>query len=107
MTNWTGMITRGRTRPRTRIVVLLAAIAAAAPALAGCGSSSSSGGDAAHLGKLIEGSLQQHPGFSVRSVHCPSSFKQAKGDHHRRRGRRVPHVLFLIRGIALGTPVGA
>jgi hypothetical protein len=48
-------------------------------ALAGCGSSSSSGGDSSHLSKLIAGSLQQHPGFAVRTVHCPSSFKQAKG----------------------------
>ena len=73
------MITRGRTRPRTYTVVLLAAIAAAALALAGCGSSSPSGGDSSHLSKLIAGSLQQHPGFAVRSVHCPASFKQDKG----------------------------
>jgi hypothetical protein len=76
------MITRGRKRPRTCTVVPLAALAAAMLALTGCGSSSSSsssGGDSSHLTQLIAGSLQQHPGFAVRSVHCPASFKQDKG----------------------------
>ena len=79
MTNRTGTITRGRIRSRTYAVALLAAFAAALLALAGCGSSSSSGGDSSHLAKLIAGSLQQHPGFAVRSVHCPSTFNKAKG----------------------------
>jgi hypothetical protein len=79
MTNRTGMITGGRTRPRTYTVVLLAALAAAMLALAGCGSSSTSGADSSHLAKLIAGSLQQHRGFAVRAVHCPSNFKKAKG----------------------------
>jgi hypothetical protein len=73
------MITPGRMRPQTYTVVLLAAVAAAMLALAGCGSSSSSGGGSSHLTKLIAGSLQQHPGFAVRSVHCPSNVKTAKG----------------------------
>jgi hypothetical protein len=79
MTNRTGKITRGRTRPRTYTLVLFAVLAATLSALAGCGSSGSSGADSSHLTKLIAGSLQQHPGFAVRSVHCPSNFKTAKG----------------------------
>jgi hypothetical protein len=79
MTNGTGMITRGRTRSRTYTAVLIAALAAALLALTGCGSSSSSGADSSHLAKLVAGSLRQHPGFAVRSVHCPSDIKRAKG----------------------------
>lgn len=84
MTNRTGMITRGRVRPRTRRCVLFAAVPAALAALAlsgcgGSGSSGSSGYDTAALAKDIRASLDQHPGFTVRSVSCPPRAKQAKG----------------------------
>lgn len=80
MTYWTGTFIPGRTRPRGHIFMLSAALAAVIVALAGCGSSSSSDGAASsHLTKLIAGTLQEHGGFAVRSVHCPSNFTQAKG----------------------------
>jgi hypothetical protein len=82
MNNWTGMLIRGRMRPRTKRCVLLAALAAALPALAGCGASGSSGRsgyDTTELAKDIRASLDQHPGFAVRSVNCPTHAKKAKG----------------------------
>jgi hypothetical protein len=79
MNNRTGRITRGRMRRRTKRCVLRAALAATLPALAGCGSSGSSGYDNTELAKDIRASLDEHPGFAVRSVNCPAHATKAKG----------------------------
>jgi len=81
MNNGTGIITRGRVRRRTNRSALFAAVptALAALALAGCGGSSASGSNTTELNKLIAASLGEHPGFAVRSVHCPTQIKKAKG----------------------------
>lgn len=71
----TGMIVRGRMRRRTRIGVALAALAGLL-ALVGCGASASESSD---LSAQIRTALDRHPGFTVRSVHCPSSVRKAKG----------------------------
>jgi hypothetical protein len=72
-------MSRACARRRTYGVVRLAALGTALFALAGCGSSSSSGSNTTELNKLITASLDAHPGFAVRSVHCPAQVKKAKG----------------------------
>lgn len=81
MNHGTGIITRGRVRRRTKRSALFAAVPAAlaALALAGCGGSSGSGSNTTELNKLIAASLGRHPGFAVRSVHCPAQIKKTKG----------------------------
>jgi uncharacterized protein DUF4333 len=73
------MITRGRMRRRAQRCGLLAAVAAALLGLPACGSAGSSGYDTAELAKDIRASLDQHPGFAVRSVRCPAHAKRAEG----------------------------
>jgi hypothetical protein len=71
----TGMIIRGRMRRRTRTGVAVAALLALL-ALVGCGASASESSD---LTAQIRKALDRHPGFTVRSVHCPSGVHRAKG----------------------------
>lgn len=72
----TGMITRGRVCRRIRRSALLAATPPAVLALAGCGAS---GFNTGALSKDITARLDQHPGWAVRSVHCPASARRARG----------------------------
>jgi Domain of unknown function (DUF4333) len=69
------MIIRGRMRRRTRTGVAVAALLALL-ALVGCGASASESSD---LTAQIRKALDRHPGFTVRSVHCPSDVHRAKG----------------------------
>ena len=52
------------------------AVLVAMAALAGCGTSASESGN---LTGQIRSALARHPGFTVRSVHCPSDVRRAKG----------------------------
>ena len=72
----TGEVGRGRGRRRTRRVTSAGAALAAIVLLAACGESSY---DMGALANNIRSALDNHPGFSVRSVHCPQHAKQAKG----------------------------
>lgn len=72
----TGKITRGRRRWWTHSVALAGATLAAIVLLAACGTP---GYNMGALANNIRSALDNHPGFSVRSVHCPPHAKQAKG----------------------------
>jgi uncharacterized protein DUF4333 len=72
----TGIRVRRRTRRRTRTFALAAALPAVLLALGGCGAS---GYDTGALAKDIKTRLDQHPGWTVRSVSCPDHARLAKG----------------------------
>jgi hypothetical protein len=69
------MIVCGRLRRRRRMGVALVALIALL-ALVGCGASAS---ESSALTAQIRQALGRHPGFTVRSVHCPSGVHKAKG----------------------------
>jgi hypothetical protein len=70
------MIVRARVRRRTQRLVVIGGALAVLIAAAGCGST---GYNTAALAHDITTRLDQHPGYAVRSVRCPTSARQAKG----------------------------
>jgi len=75
MDEGTGKLVRGRVRRRMRVGVALAALVALLAA-AGCGASANESGA---LAGQIRTALDRHPGFTVRTVHCPGHVRRAKG----------------------------
>jgi hypothetical protein len=74
--NGTGTIVRGRTRLRSRRLAVIGGALGALIAAAGCGST---GINTSALTQDIKNRLDEHPGYAVRSVHCPAQARQAKG----------------------------
>ena len=71
----TRTIIRERMRRRTRTGLAMAVLVALL-AVVGCGASAS---ESSELTAQIRKALDRHPGFAVRSVHCPSDIHRAKG----------------------------